>query len=493
MRLIRAICRFIFGFTFILSGIFKALDPVGFSLKIDEYFGAFHLSFLDFLSDPIAVLFPVAEFVIGVAILKGLKIEIFSKIALAVIGFFTVLTFFVSLYDPVKDCGCFGEAIGFSNWESFTKNVILFLVALVIYFGRNKVRQIARSSVQWIYISLYAFIIFSVSFYSYISIPLIDFGVYQEGTDLNEAQNELKEREYLTTFIYEKDGIKESFTLDDLPDSSWVYVDSKTELISGDEDATLADFAVETLAGDYVADELLSDEDPIFIVSYYEDEQISAQDSLEIVSYADSLKLKGAEFYVLLADKDFDAAKLLPDNTLFADYKTIISFNRSNGGLTYLVNGVIVHKWASWKFPEDIDIIFDTDYEVITIASEMIERIFFTGLLFIVFFLIVIVRTVSVIIYRILQKRKQKLSKAETQQENVTQPPQSAELAEMSELSEETDSPESSEASEASELTEPIELSDVSDASELPETADMPDTTETSKKLETPETPEENK
>lgn len=466
MRLIRAICRFIFGFTFILSGIFKALDPVGFSLKIDEYFGAFHLSFLDFLSDPIAVLFPVAEFVIGVAILKGLKIEIFSKIALAVIGFFTVLTFFISLFDPVKDCGCFGEIIEFTNWESFAKNVVLLLAALIIYFGRKKVGQIARSSVQWVYISLYALIIFSVSFYSYISIPLIDFGVYQEGTDLNEAQNELKEREYLTTFIYEKDGIKESFTLDDLPDSSWVYVDSKTELISGDEDATLADFAVETLAGDYVADELLSDEDPIFIVSYYEDEQISAQDSLEIVSYADSLKLKGAEFYVLLADKDFEAAKLLPDNTLFADYKTIISFNRSNGGLTYLVNGVIVHKWASWKFPEDIDLVFDTDYEVITIASEMIERIFFTGLLFIVFFLIVIVRTISVVVYKILQKRKKKLSGAETQQENVTQATQSAELAEMT------------------------ELSDVSDSSELPETADMPDTTETPKKLETPETPE---
>lgn len=406
MRIIRAICRFIFGLTFILSGIFKALDPVGFSLKIDEYFAGFHVSFLDFLSDPIAVLFPVVEFVIGVAILKGLKFNIFSKISLAFIGFFTILTLFVAVYDPVKDCGCFGEAITFSNWGTFYKNLFLLLAAIIIFYGRNKVSQIARSSVQWAYIALYALIIFSVSFYSYISVPLIDFGVYAEGVDLNELKNELQEREYQTTFIYQKDGVEESFTLDNLPDSSWVYVDTKTELVSGDENATLADFAVENEAEDYVTDELLACEDPVFIVSYYQDEKISAEDSLEIVSYADSLKLRGAEFYVLLADKDFDAAKLFPENTLYADYKTIISFNRSNGGLTYLMQGVIVHKWANWDFPENIDLILDTDYEVITIESELVERIFFTGLIFIVFFLIVIIRVLSIIIYKINQKRK---------------------------------------------------------------------------------------
>ncbi len=405
MRLVRVICRFVFGLTFILSGFLKALDPVGFSLKIGEYFSAFGLSFFSFLNDPLALLIPIAEFVIGVAILKGLKPNVFSKVALAFIGFFTFLTLVIALFDPIEDCGCFGELISLTNWETFFKNVVLLGLAVIIYFSRDKFKQIARNSVQWIYIGIYAIIISGVALYSYVGVPFIDFGLYSPGTDLVEAQGQMQEKEYETIFIYQKDGVEESFTLDNLPDSSWVYVDSKTNLISGDDNSFAIDFALKDLQGEYVQDNLLSKADPVFFVSYYEDEDITVEDSIKLATYANYMEQLGGELYVLAASPDYQVAKVLPYKTFFADYKTLVSFNRSNGGLTYLANGVIVYKWAWWNFPEEMDDILAVDYEVITVVSQMKQRILFSGFLVVVFLLIFIVRTVSVIVHRLLHNK----------------------------------------------------------------------------------------
>ena len=119
MKLIRAICRFAFGILFVLSGFLKAVDPVGTSLKFKEYFGALHLDFLDFLSIPCGILLTSAEFLVGVAILKGLRIQLFSKIALGFISFFTLLTLWIAIANPVSDCGCFGEALHLSTLFSW--------------------------------------------------------------------------------------------------------------------------------------------------------------------------------------------------------------------------------------------------------------------------------------------------------------------------------------------------------------------------------------
>ena len=404
MRLIRAFCRFVFGLTFILSGFLKALDPVGFSLKINEYLIAFKLTFLDIFAEPLAIFLPVVEFVIGVSVLKGLKVNVFSRVALCFIGFFTLLTFFVALFDPVNDCGCFGEAIPLSNWETFIKNIILSIAAVIVFYGKDNVKKIASSTTQWIYIGLYTLIIVIIALYSYISVPFIDFGVYRLGTDLVETQNIQQNREYQTTFIYEKDGVQENFTLDNLPDSSWVYVDTKTVQVYGEEEDPSIDFAIRDSNGDYVSDELLSKQNPVFIISYYEDKVISESDSTDIATYAESLVSDGSDVYVLTLDPEYNVSKILPQNTLYADYKTIISFNRSNGGLTYLDNGVVVHKWADWNFPNNMTEILETDHEVLTIVSEMKDRILFWGILILVYFLIIIVRALSLIVYKIKQR-----------------------------------------------------------------------------------------
>ncbi|MBQ2133828.1 MAG: DoxX family protein, partial [Bacteroidales bacterium] len=136
MRILRAICRVVFGILFVFSGFIKAIDPIGSALKIKEYFGAMHLAFMDFLSIPGAILLSTTEFIIGVAILKGLRINLFSKLALWFISFFTLLTLWIYLFNPVSDCGCFGEAIHLSNKATFIKNLVLLAAALVIFLQR---------------------------------------------------------------------------------------------------------------------------------------------------------------------------------------------------------------------------------------------------------------------------------------------------------------------------------------------------------------------
>ena len=159
MNALRVICRFAFGLLFVFAGFLKAVDPIGTALKIKEYIGALHLDAIDFISLPLALVLTCAEFVVGVAILKGLRMKLFSKIALVFISFFTLLTLWVAIANPVSDCGCFGEAIHLSNRATFIKNLILTGAALVIFFQRNKYQQIAKPKVEWSYLGIYTILI----------------------------------------------------------------------------------------------------------------------------------------------------------------------------------------------------------------------------------------------------------------------------------------------------------------------------------------------
>ncbi|MEF9986533.1 MAG: DoxX family membrane protein [Bacteroidales bacterium] len=139
MHILRAISRVLIGAVFILSGFFKAIDPIGGGLKIKEYLAAFHLGFIDFMDIPFAIMLAVAEFIIGVSILKGLRMKFFAIAVFWFMLFFTMLTLYSAIYNPVKDCGCFGEAVHLTNWQTFYKNIVLILAAWILYLQRNRV------------------------------------------------------------------------------------------------------------------------------------------------------------------------------------------------------------------------------------------------------------------------------------------------------------------------------------------------------------------
>ena len=401
MRLLRAICRCIVGILFILSGFLKGIDPIGNALKIKEYLGAFHLDFLDFLSIPGAIILSSAEFLVGVAILKGLRIKLFSKIALWFISFFTLLTLIILIFNPVSDCGCFGEALHLSNQATFIKNLILLGAAVLIYLQRQKIAPVASAKVEWGYLAAYAALILCLQGYSLKNIPQIDFGIYKPGTDLVAKQQYNQEREYETTFIYSKDGKQEEFTINNLPDSTWTFVDARNILVSGAEEDASSNLSFIDAQGNPSGDGILEADGPVFLVSVYNAGRLDTADVYTITALADTLQQKGVELYIVSSNSAEQTEELFAGfEILYSDYKAVISLNRSNGGLTYINDGIVVKKWGRRSYPvAEIGKILAEDPEIITATTQIDERLFAEISLFVILFLIVIIRFFSKIIY----------------------------------------------------------------------------------------------
>ncbi len=382
MNFLRATSRVIIGIIFILSGFLKAIDPIGGALKIREYLIAFNFDFLEFLSLPIGVLLSSIEFIIGVAVLKGLRMRLFSMLAFWFMLFFTMLTLYSALFSPVDDCGCFGEAIKLSNWATFYKNVVLMVAATIVFVQRKKFRLIAPVKIEWAFTIFYSLLILTLSIYSLIRLPQIDFGGFKPGTDIVENSQGV-EKVFETTLIYSKDGKEEEFTIENLPDTTWTYVDTKVEEITKGADDDYVDFALKDVNGEYVGNEFLASSKSLFIVSFYNSNRIDSATINGVIKLNEEIISNGGELYILSGDgveSTFLAMNSLLDTgikPLFTDYKSVVTFNRSNGGLTYLSKGIVIAKWSKFNYPHsDLSSIINKDPYVEMISQRIKESLF---------------------------------------------------------------------------------------------------------------------
>lgn len=354
MRFVSRLSRILFSLTFILSGIFKLIDPVGTGLIVGEYLHFMHLDFISGAREWLGIALASAEFVIGIGVLIGLKLRYFSIGALGLISFFTLLTLYLAIYNPISDCGCFGEAIHLTNTQTFVKNVILLLLALLIFFGRKSSSDLGPDSLQYCFMLLSLGAALSLAIYSKVHIPVIDFTAYNVGTDLHDVGSEVG---YQTSFIYEKDGEQRDFTLDNLPDSTWTFVDSKTEQLWGSTAMAQIDFQLHSLS------------DTLLVVSAYDPDKLSD---------------KWWKAYKELEQRGFEAglqvALYTPyggDDCFASDRKSLLTLNRSNGGVTWISEGVIVQKWSSHRL-KDIDVqqIRDKDVDIVILQHRIEEQVF---------------------------------------------------------------------------------------------------------------------
>ena len=394
MKFLREISRILIGVVFIVSGFLKALDPVGTSLKIKEYLGAMHLNFLDFFATPGAVILCCVEFLIGIAILKGLRIRLFSVISLVFTLFFTVITLCSATFLPVKDCGCFGEAIHLTNWQTFGKNILLLGAAVVIYRQRSSFAPIATKFWQNIYLGAYSIFILATTLYSLSFLPLADFGQFKPGTGLiaNLLGSQLKQ--FKTVIIYSKDGVEKEFTLDNLPDSTWSYIDTKSVLIAEGSSSNI-DFSIRDNRGNAVTDSILGLNSPLVFVSVYKnlpDDKLAQIEQME-----GSIAKAGGQLFILSASNEKPNISL---PVYSSDYKTLLSLNRSNGGLTYIYEGIIVKKWSRCNCPTNMDNIFGQSPDILIADTIIKEQLFIEFSLALLIFMVVIIRSVSKRIYK---------------------------------------------------------------------------------------------
>jgi uncharacterized membrane protein YphA (DoxX/SURF4 family) len=264
MKIVRIISRILIGFVFIFSGVVKAIDPSGSAYKFHDYFQAFNIGFLNQFSLPLAILLCTAEFIAGFSVLTGLRLKTGIWVVMILMVIFTPLTFILALTNPVSDCGCFGDAIHLTNWETFWKNVVLITFAIVLYTGRNQVNNLFHTLTEWglITCAIVLFILFSLFNLRYL--PVIDFLPYKTGVKIADQMvvpEGVPVDEYQTTFIYEKNGTKKEFNLNNYPanDTAWKFIDQKSVLLKKGYQPPIHDFSITSMNGVDLTQKVLSD------------------------------------------------------------------------------------------------------------------------------------------------------------------------------------------------------------------------------------------
>ena len=378
---LKRFCGFITGMVFFLSGIVKLMDPVGAGLVMKEYYDFLHLGFLAFSSKAMGVAFALAETLVGVALITGVWRTITAKIAIIMQGFFTFLTLLLVIFNPQMDCGCFGEAIHLTHWQTFIKNIILMSL-LLAYYIPSKHLGVAKKKK---YISFAIVTVSTIAFagYSLRYIPLVDFTAYKPGVELQAGAKIDADEMYESVFTYEKDGMQEEFTLGHLPDSTWTFISVDTRLKEGHNDA-LAELSFYDPATDEYMDTLAT-EGKVMIVSVY-DTKINARQWEKTESFITRAEAAGFKVLLLCTDIQNVPQEVL-GKAYISDYKTLISLNRSNGGVTYFNDGMLIRKWAARNAAKSVELedIAHSDATEIYIDTESKGSLVFQGFLLYVF------------------------------------------------------------------------------------------------------------
>ena len=178
------VCRIVLGAVFLFSGLAKGIDPWGSALKVEEYLNAFGLGGLSAVAAPLAVVQCVAESAVGLMLLCGTGLRLASLFALLFMAFFTLLTLVIAVWNPLDDCGCFGNALKLSNWMTFAKNVVLLPVAAVVWRDAKRRRGFVFTRREAVRSTIFLLLPFALCLYAWYCLPPVDTSVYRKGTDL---------------------------------------------------------------------------------------------------------------------------------------------------------------------------------------------------------------------------------------------------------------------------------------------------------------------
>lgn len=362
-KIVAECCRALLGAVFVFSGTVKAIDPMGGAIKIGEYLASFGLDKLQSFSVVLSFNLSAIEFTLGVCLLLGVYRRYTTFLTLLMMAFMTPLTLYLALFDPVSDCGCFGDAWILTNWETFSKNVVLLAAAIYVFIHNQRLTAFYTYKVYW-FVPLFAYIYcIGFAYRNYTHLPVVDFRPYKVGANipaLMTVPEGAPADEYRYSFIYEKDGVKKEFSLDDVPadDSTWTFVDSKTELIKQGYVPPIAGFNLYNAADEDVTDQILHNPRPVFLLIAPKLEEASDEKMDEINNVYDYALENEIDFYCVTGSGS-EAITQWNDYTggeypyLMADEVLLKTIVRSNPGLVLLRNGTILAKWHANDIPAE--------------------------------------------------------------------------------------------------------------------------------------------
>ena len=369
VNIVLTAARILFGITFVFSGFVKAVDPIGFAYKIEDYLIAFQL--IPFI--PLALTFAVAlilvELLLGVFILLGLYRKLSTAMGVLFMAVMTPMTLYIAIKNPVEDCGCFGDALVISNWDTFYKNIVLVLLAVLLLVYHKRIKPLFTNKSKGLVVGFV--FLFSLLFclYNIFYLPIMDFRPYKVGVNIAEQmENDVSNGDvYENIYIYEKDGVEEEFTEDNFPweDSTWTFVDYQSKLIKEGEKPLIDEFYITAYAkdgagafvkGGDITDDILTNKVVLFVVSLSLDDA-REKGMKQIIALADYAADNDIE---LLVATSSEAAAIEQWHREWGNPKvgyglmdelTLKTIVRSNPGLLLLNEGTIVGKWSSRRLP----------------------------------------------------------------------------------------------------------------------------------------------
>tara|TARA_R110002012_G_scaffold51138_1_gene132151 strand:- start:27270 stop:28367 length:1098 start_codon:yes stop_codon:yes gene_type:complete len=363
MKQIVAVSRIFVGILFIISGFIKLNDPLGFSYKLQEYFSAdvLNIPFLEPYALIISILVVVFEVVLGVFLLIGYKPKFTVYSLLAMIVFFTFLTFYSAYFDKVKDCGCFGDALKLTPWESFTKDIILLFFILILWAGIKHIKPLFGRQVVTTAIALLSFLAsLSFAYYVLMHLPAIDFRAYKVGANIEEGMtipDDAPKPIQEFTWTFKVNGAEQIFVTDgSYPTVDGEYVGVESKVIDPGYEPSVVDFSIET--EDENLTEYFLNEDKLIMIIMYNLATAELDGVAKLKTFSDEALKNGYTVIGLSASggdekAQFKAAHKLNFDFYLCDEKALKTVVRASPGIVKLKKGTVVQK-AHWNDIENI-------------------------------------------------------------------------------------------------------------------------------------------
>ena len=353
MKYLISVIRVSVGLLFIFSGLIKLNDPVGFAFKLEEYFSpaVFNMDYLTPYAFTFAFIIVVAEVIWGLALILGNRVKLTLVLLLAMILFFTFLTWYSAYYNKVTDCGCFGDAIKLTPWESFTKDVILLVLILVLWWGRKHIKPLL-SEIRGTTVIIISFLLCCWFGYHVTShLPLIDFRAYKVGVNIEAGMSipeDAPKPIYEYAWKFNVDGKEQIVvTQGDYPDVDGEFIDVETTEIQAGYEPPIHDFTIEQNGNDQAS--VLLKEPKLVMIIAYDLAQSNHYGFEEIGAVSQRAEAAGYKVIGMSASSAEDAAATSARYKLsfpfyFTDATTLKTIIRSNPGVVVLEEGTITQK-----------------------------------------------------------------------------------------------------------------------------------------------------
>lgn len=399
MRLVKNLCRIIVGIVFIYSGFVKVIDPLGSDYKFTDYFNAFGMGWMNATTLFFSFALSLVEFLIGIALLFNLWVSRMAWGSLLFMAFFTPLTLVLALTNPVSDCGCFGDAMILTNWQTFWKNIILLLLAIMIFMYRKEYKSSLPLVGQFSFLALAGAGMLCLSVYCYRHLPVLDFRPYAVGKNITEGMRlpegaEPDQYEVTLKYKNKQTGEVQSFTEENYPwqdTLNWEYESSSERLVKKGYITPIHDLVIEHPTLGNITEEILEDDNHTILAVAYNLTQSDVQYQPAINRLAEYAQEKGIRFYGLTSssERDIETYKKryhVPYEFCTADEIQLKTMIRSNPGVIILREGTILDKWAGKDVP-DVKELQDTDLTAYCVYSrEQMQRIYLVYSIILLFF-----------------------------------------------------------------------------------------------------------